>query len=412
MLHYVRINWFRFRLLWFVPIVILFGVVLILVESSQRPPTYYFDENHYVPAGKMLVYQGEDLNPEHPPLGKWIIGWSAIAFGALTKSGLGFRLPSLLMGLLALGCLGLLLKRLGFSSHQALCAVTLGALNGLWFVHAKIATLDIYYTALGLGALALAAHRHSIVSIAAFALACSTKWSALMYFPILLLMEYREQRLWGTRAALKLVAQRGFALILGAFAVRTFLDVVLYRRFSLGWVVREFNLNVDIRNSIAHPYETSFWQWPFMLRPIWFHHDTISADAVTGVWAGGNPFIWALALLAFIGLLVTLKRGRLRGVFFTRIMLLVGFTAPLWFWGFAPAHAQYFYYFLPGSLWAGPLIVFGITRIVRHERAAQYVLTLTLLASALVFFYFLPVFSNWPLTPEALRSRMWFESWI
>ena len=36
-----------------------------------------FDETHYVPAAKALAHLADDLNWEHPPLSKWILGLGA-----------------------------------------------------------------------------------------------------------------------------------------------------------------------------------------------------------------------------------------------------------------------------------------------------------------------------------------------
>ena len=112
-----------------------------------------FDEAFYVNAARTLLgwdvpdgahYAGAaaglDPNTEHPPLGKLLIAASMAAVG---DNALGWRLPSLIAGMIALGALYRIVRAAGESQWLGVLAVGLFALDNLAFVHGRIGTLDM-----------------------------------------------------------------------------------------------------------------------------------------------------------------------------------------------------------------------------------------------------------------------------
>ncbi|MCI0345694.1 MAG: glycosyltransferase family 39 protein [Chloroflexi bacterium] len=112
-----------------------------------------FDEAYYVNASRVILgwevrpgahYDdaplGLDPNIEHPPLGKALMAASMAAFG---DNGLGWRLPSLIAGMAALGALYLVVRAAGGSRWLGVLAVALLALDNLTLVHGRIGTLDM-----------------------------------------------------------------------------------------------------------------------------------------------------------------------------------------------------------------------------------------------------------------------------
>ncbi|HEX5589262.1 MAG TPA: glycosyltransferase family 39 protein [Candidatus Limnocylindrales bacterium] len=112
-----------------------------------------FDEAFYVNAARILLgwdvaegahYAGAtpglDPNMEHPPLGKVLMAASMAVFG---DNGLGWRLPSLIAGMVALGAVYRIVRAAGESQWLGVLAVGILALDNLTFVHGRIGTLDM-----------------------------------------------------------------------------------------------------------------------------------------------------------------------------------------------------------------------------------------------------------------------------
>jgi predicted membrane-bound dolichyl-phosphate-mannose-protein mannosyltransferase len=112
-----------------------------------------FDEVYYVNAARLIdgiavsdskhyggAPTGEDPNAEHPQLGKLMIAGTIRIFG---DNPLGWRLPSLILGTLAVAGMYLLVSTVNASRRVAAGSAALLAADNLFLVHGRIATLDI-----------------------------------------------------------------------------------------------------------------------------------------------------------------------------------------------------------------------------------------------------------------------------
>lgn len=112
-----------------------------------------FDEAYYVNAARVLLgwpvaegahYAGStpflDPNTEHPPLGKLLMAASMLAFG---DNGIGWRVPSVVAGLLALVIVYRIVRTGGASAWLGVLVVALLAFDNLTLVHGRIGTLDM-----------------------------------------------------------------------------------------------------------------------------------------------------------------------------------------------------------------------------------------------------------------------------
>jgi len=134
------------------------AIILIVAFVSRAiwlsiPNALVFDEAYYVNAARVLLGTqvstaahyatspfGLDPNQEHPPLGKVLMALSMLVFG---DNGLGWRFPSLIAGMVALGGLYLVVRAAGESRWLGVLAVTFFAFDNLSLVHGRIGTLDI-----------------------------------------------------------------------------------------------------------------------------------------------------------------------------------------------------------------------------------------------------------------------------
>ena len=83
----------------------------------------------------------DSVNQEHPLLAKLLI---ALSMSALGDNGWGWRIPSVIFGLLSIFLLYLLLKKASKNPLVSLMGTFLFSFDTLVFVHSRIATLDIF----------------------------------------------------------------------------------------------------------------------------------------------------------------------------------------------------------------------------------------------------------------------------
>ncbi len=161
--------------------------------------TLIFDESYYVNAARVIAgihpprgasYHdaplGKDPNSEHPQLGKLIIAGGIELFG---DGPSGWRLGSVLFGLLGIAAMYALARAAGAVPWFAVGAAAVMALDNLALVHGRIATLDIYSLTPMLVAGALYLRRRFVAAGVALAVAAAMKLVALYLIPVLLLIE-------------------------------------------------------------------------------------------------------------------------------------------------------------------------------------------------------------------------------
>ncbi len=161
------------------------GFLLRMLWLNKPDGSLIFDETYYVNAARVIngwaVPEGApyataapflDPNQEHPPLGKAII---AASMGLLGDGGLGWRLPSVIAGVVSLWAVWSIVRGLGGRASLAVLAATILSLDILSFVHGRIGTLDMIPIAFSLIGVRLAIGRRWAWAGAFLALAVLVK---------------------------------------------------------------------------------------------------------------------------------------------------------------------------------------------------------------------------------------------
>src|SRR5947209_10961750 len=153
-----------------VPLLVLLCVVSVLARAAWLGAPCHapcrtgsqhvliFDEAYYVNAARVIAgihppagapYAGaplhKDPNAEHPQLAKLLI---AASIKLLGDNQWGWRIGSIIFGLIAIVAMYALVRSAGGSPWLAVGAAGVMALDNLMIVHGRIATLDVYVVAL------------------------------------------------------------------------------------------------------------------------------------------------------------------------------------------------------------------------------------------------------------------------
>ncbi|MES2755656.1 MAG: phospholipid carrier-dependent glycosyltransferase, partial [Pseudomonadota bacterium] len=137
---------------WLIPLGLAVVAQLLFGFRLAMPPSFVFDEVHYVPAARELLALSGPINVEHPLFGKTLIALSIALFG---DNPLGWRALSTVAGTATVMALYAIARLLTGRQRPAVIAAMLAITCGTVFVQARIAMLDTFMAALLAGGLAL-----------------------------------------------------------------------------------------------------------------------------------------------------------------------------------------------------------------------------------------------------------------
>ncbi|WP_448660114.1 phospholipid carrier-dependent glycosyltransferase [Sphingomonas sp. CJ99] len=381
---------------------------LLFSVGVTSPSGIYFDETHYVPAARALIDLSHRANPEHPLLGKLLI---ALGMTVAGDGPLGWRIASTLAGTgTVLGvywALWLITRRVGTAALGA----ALTAMNGLVFIHARIGMLEPFlalFLVLALVAMVRIRDRMTPARLAAagmlLGLATAVKWAAAPYVAlaclVLIVLGWRRG---GLRQAL------GAPLLTGLCALGTYFLTFLPAAWltnepvplaSIGWFQFEM-LRLQTMKLPAHPYQSQWWQWPAMLRPIWYFYEP-DQGVQRGVLLIGNPAVlWGGLVAVAACIRLGLRRG---GGWMLAMALLWVFSLGVWI--VIPKSLGFFYYYQMSAIWLCLCLALALDRVAVRWRWAALGL------AAALFAWFYPIIAARPLPDAQAFSRwMWLDSW-
>jgi dolichyl-phosphate-mannose-protein mannosyltransferase len=286
-------------------IALFIAATLLRVIWLNIPSGLVFDEAYYVNAARVILgleatshYDdralGFDPNTEHPALGKLLIAASMSVFG---DNGVGWRLPSVVLGLIALVAVYLITRDTAKSRWLPVLVTGLVAFDNLTFVHGRIGTLDILVLAPLLVGSWLAIRRRWILAGVAMGIALLIKITAIYGIGAVLLYALltegpewfrgrRRPRLEDVRGLIGFVVI-SLSIMLGGL---TILDATLSQFPSpVDHIARIItygaNLKAPLTVGICPEIDSRPWQWLFNECQItYFRADSTvrTGDEITG----------------------------------------------------------------------------------------------------------------------------------
>lgn len=390
-----------------IPILFLF----VLLWGITIPDEFCFDEHYYIPSARSLLAGTGWMELSHPPLGKALLALSIYLFD---DSPFWWRLPSVIATVATAWYLGRIALTLGLSLFAAQLAQFVFLCDGVVFTQARVGILNAPMLCCMIAAFyyALAWKKHPRNDLAAVALAAALiglgtgiRWVAVSAAPLLAIIFLSQPRSWSRRGGMVLIAAVVFTATFFTSLLPLLLheDFTLARIFSLQGEQLQFHMNFQS----PHRYNSPWWSWPLMLRPIWFGFEraTDGSGLVRGIVAMSNPaIVWPAVPLA-ICLLVQSLRLRQFSLFFIGF----GFLQQWMQWGGSP-HSTMFHYFHT----AIPFTALAIGVAVDYLR--QYKIGLLAsyawVASILVLFvYWYPLLTCHWISDAYYQHHLWLHTW-
>ncbi|MBQ3108467.1 MAG: phospholipid carrier-dependent glycosyltransferase, partial [Clostridia bacterium] len=402
----------------------------------------YFDELYHARTAYEHLNGLEPYENSHPPLGKIFIMLGVAVFG---MNAFGWRIVGTLFGIGMVPIMYHFGKRLFKRSEYALLTAVLFAFDFMHFTQTRIATIDVY----GVFFIILMYYymyqyycmsfyedglKKTLKPLALagvfFALGAASKWIcfyagaglAVILFTSLVqrYLEYRKAAdkvkfpFWKNAVRTLLWCCVFYLAVPAAVYLLSYLPYVFSEAaYDLEgiWGVQEFMFRYHSGLTATHPFESTWWQWPFTIRPIWYHWDGITeAGTASSISAFGNPAVWWVCSIGMIAFIVLLLRGRIRthkGIF----VILVGAAANLMPWMLV-TRCTFIYHFFATVPFILLISVYLLSCLERRSPRLSWVKWAWMGLAVLLFALFYPVISGLEVSEGYLRAMEWFPSWI
>lgn len=322
----------------------------LLVDEQDTVPDHpssfngmYFDELYHARTAYEHLTGMEPYENTHPPLGKVFIMAGIALFG---MNPFGWRIVGTLFGIGMVPIFYAFGRRLFKNAEYALLGATLFAFDFMHFTQTRIATIDVYavffillmyyymyqYYCMSFYTDGLKATFKPLgLAGIFFALGAASKWiciyaggglAVLLAFSFF--KRYREYRaamdandaaliektkeFWTNVIKTLLFCCVFFVVIPVVVYVLSYLPYML----SVGkhtlqdvWNYQKYMWNYHSTLEATHPYQSTWWEWPFTFRPMWYYQGTgLPEGQFATLTASGNPAVWwvcAVAAVALIG---------------------------------------------------------------------------------------------------------------
>ena len=435
-------------------LVIMLLAIFTRFWNLSYPPSYIFDEVYHAftaaayaqndPAGYEWWHtspvKGTAYEWLHPPIAKLFMAAGILIFG---DNSLGWRFFSAVFGVLAIWLLYLVGKQL-FNEKVGLTAAFLGSLDGLFLVQSRIAMNDIFLVVFILAAiyfllkwqelslvvgpggcfprrpssLRLAARLRArrrgaptsathlyILTFFFTGLATATKWPGIFLVPIIILTiiyQFYKQK-WHFNWL-----KRQLALFLVSFLLIPLIYISSYAQFWWqGHTIQKF---IELHKQIwwyqttlkaTHDYGSPAWQWPLMIRPVWYFVNYEAKGRIGNIYALGNPLIWWSGLVAMVFVFYKAVKSKTISYKLLAISYLL-FWLP---WLFSP-RVMFLYHYLPSLTF----LILGLAWFINEIKEKNYRLGF-LLGCVLIFIFFYPYWLGLAI-PEIYRQMLlWLPTW-
>lgn len=183
-------------------------------------------------------------------------------------------------------------------------------------------------------------------------------------------------------------------------------DIVQYTKNVIDYNVHMFEYHYDL--VATHPYQSAWYEWPLMLRPIWYawNESTTHLGAVSSIAAFGNPFVWWGGLLAMVATLMLAIKKKDKVAWF----IVIGYLSVYLPWVYI-TRITFIYHYYPAVIFLALALGYVGNQILEKCKWGKEIILIYISFAFLCFVYFYPVLSgNWT-TREYIKRLQWFPTW-
>jgi len=445
---------------WLLLVVIFLGFCLRAFNLGSIPGQT-FDEVFYPTYGLNYIL-GETFFSVHPPVGTYLISlsiyiyhllpWTEPALSAginlLEINPVSYRWLNVISGTFIIYLAYKLCIELFDKKHLALLAAVFFALDGSLLVDSRFGLINVYLSLFGLlSALFLLKYFKGKGNLTFLLIGCfmlgltfSIKWNGLGFWLMSILFAlfilFLNKHLKKDLKEASLITVNNFKTY---FLCMLFLPFMGYLIFWIpdvfmngtNVVDRHFQMffyHTDYADQKYHPYSSSWFTWPIMLRPIAYYFSSyemldVSGSAIkmyTAVHLFPNPALTFFSSIAVFIMSLNwlnsfsrfLSSNAYDSDFVATSFILFGYYANFLPWALV-SRSAFIYHYQASACFSFIALAYLLYRISLKERLEYKALYIISISSILISaIYWLPIQIGLDISEGAFHSRMWLDSWI
>ena len=427
-------------------------------ERATFRNSTYFDEIYHARTAYEFIEHLPVYEWTHPPLGKVIMSWGIRLFG---MNPFGWRIAGTFVGILMIPAIYLFLKALVKKTWLTALGCLLLSFDFMHFAQTRIATIDVYVTFFII-LMYYFMYRYYTTSFykeplkktfvplalsgICMGLGVASKWTgayagaglAVIFF-IAIAKRYLEYRnaVAHPNGETDGVSNKDIVEMFKPHIIKTFawcvlffvlvpvtiycLSYIPYFQTPSGHGLKTVTDNINSMYTYhaktvadaTHPYSSHWYEWPTIVRPIYYYAGTVTNEIKEGISSFGNPAVWwvGLAALAYMAYLAIAKKDS------KALFLLIGYFAQLIPW-MGVTRITFIYHYFPCVPFLVLMIAYAIYNVYENarEKDKKKVMTAAIVYTAVavgLFVMFYPVLSGQPCKLEYANHWLkWFSSWV
>ncbi len=420
----------------------------LLIDEQDKlvlTPTYedasYFDEIYH-PRNAWEIANGQDMYATvHPLLGTNIMALFIKLFG---MSPFVWRLPGAIFGILLVPLFYAIARRLFKKTSLATIASILLAADFMHLTTSRIGTLEpfsvfwilvMFYFMIRYIQMSwydtpfLKQFKYLGLCGISMGIAIATKWTACYsavglaillfgYFGVQY-MDYKKNRKKNNELVSIFPKRLGITIGL-CFVFFIGIPILIYAlsylpdkvwkgdswSFANVWKQCLYMYNYHSKLEATHPYSSTWNQWLFDLRPIWYYNGYDSNGYQHTISCFSNPL---MTWMAIGGILFTFVDG-IRTKKSSSAVICVGYITALAPW-IIITRCVFAYHFYPTSFFAILSIVYLFSYLWDMGKVGKTVIIIYIVVYCLLFLMFLPATAGFATTNSFIKSIEWFSTW-
>ena len=393
----------------------------------------YFDEIYHARTAYEFIKDREAYEWTHPPLGKSIISIGIRIFG---MNPFGWRFMGTLFGVLMVPVMYIFAKKLLGKTSLALFSAVLFTFDFMHFAQTRIATIDVYITffimlmylfmLLYLKTDIYGNLKRQTVFLAlcgiCMGLGISCKWTGMyagaglgVLFFARLVREYtavKENNKTEFTAYTKKIIPLCvvfFVIVPAVIYALSYIPFVNVSGGGFGTIIKNQKDMFSYHSQLeaTHSFSSAWYEWPIMVRPVWYYSNTVSDGIKEGISSFGNPIVWWCGIPAFFCTVYTAIRRKDRVGGF----LAIAYLAQLLPW-MPVERCTFIYHYFPSVPFVVLMIAYTVQVTVKDERKRMGIMVATGILCIILFGMFYPVLSGQAASVEYVKEFLkWFGTW-